>query len=71
MYKRICVTDVFCSGFYPPSDTIVYDEDSEGAGNANLFTRLCSQWEDASRLPDHLNVRKVTVRLGMKQYNLI
>uniref|UniRef100_A0A914UTB8 Epimerase family protein SDR39U1 n=1 Tax=Plectus sambesii TaxID=2011161 RepID=A0A914UTB8_9BILA len=52
-------------GFYPPSNSIDYDENSKGGGDSNLFTRLCSEWEAAGRLPEDLNVRKVTVRLGL------
>ncbi|KAM4810326.1 epimerase family protein SDR39U1 [Rhinophrynus dorsalis] len=38
-------------GYYPPSETIQYSEDSPG-GNADFLSRLVRDWEEAAQLPD-------------------
>ena len=50
-------------GFYPPSPTKEYTEESEG-GN-DFFSNLCRDWEKASNLPPELGVRNVIIRSGV------
>ncbi|XP_033626771.1 epimerase family protein SDR39U1-like isoform X2 [Asterias rubens] len=52
-------------GYYAPSLTDEYTEDSHG-GHANELARLCAAWEESSILPEtHDHVRHVTVRIGL------
>ncbi|KFM67311.1 hypothetical protein X975_10040, partial [Stegodyphus mimosarum] len=51
-------------GFYKASETETYTEDSTG-GNHDYFSQLCSSWEEASLLPDDVNVRRFIVRSGV------
>ncbi|XP_015915968.1 epimerase family protein SDR39U1 [Parasteatoda tepidariorum] len=51
-------------GFYPPSKTETYTEESPGCSE-DYFSQLCSDWEAASVLPPHLNVRRFVVRSGV------
>jgi len=51
-------------GFYKPSETASYTEESDG-GNHDYLSRLCSNWEEASQLPAHLNVRHFVIRSGV------
>ncbi|XP_041031379.1 epimerase family protein SDR39U1, partial [Carcharodon carcharias] len=53
-------------GFYQPSLTVEYDEDSPG-GDADFFSRLVRDWEGAARLPEHTAqlVRQAVVRSGV------
>ena len=50
-------------GFYPPSQTAEYDEDSPG-GDFDFLSKLCTDWEAAAKLPSDTNVRTVTIRSG-------
>jgi len=59
----ICASAV---GYYPPSRTAVYTEDSVVAQNDNFLSRLSVDWENASHLPESVkDVRQVTIRLGV------
>lgn len=58
--KNISVNVV---GFYKPSETETYTEESEG-GNHDYFSRLCSNWEGSSELPANLGVRHFIIRSG-------
>ncbi|XP_074646301.1 epimerase family protein SDR39U1-like [Tubulanus polymorphus] len=52
-------------GYYEPSETAEYTEDSEG-GNFDFLSMLCKDWEDAAKLPPNIgDVRQVTVRVGV------
>ncbi|KAM5194506.1 epimerase family protein SDR39U1 [Mantella aurantiaca] len=54
-------------GYYPPSQTKQYTEDSPG-GDADFLSRLVKDWEDAAQLPldDDKPVTQLTkVRLGV------
>jgi len=51
-------------GYYEPSETMTYTEDSPG-GNHDYFSRLCFNWEEASMLPSTPNVRRFIVRSGV------
>lgn len=51
-------------GFYQPSETTTNTEESHG-GDHDYFSRLCSSWEEASELPDNLNVRQFIIRSGV------
>ena len=50
-------------GFYPPSPTKEYTEDSEGGDD--FMAKLCKDWEKASYLPPELGVRNVIIRSGV------
>lgn len=55
--------DVFV-GYYPPSRTETYDEDSLG-GSGSFLTELCTHCEKAAMLPSEISaVRHVIVRVG-------
>lgn len=51
-------------GYYPPSDTVEYTEDSPPS-SADTLTRLCNDWEDSAKLPDDCETRLVTIRIGV------
>ncbi|XP_022106682.1 epimerase family protein SDR39U1-like [Acanthaster planci] len=52
-------------GYYPPSLTAEYTEDSPG-GDADFLSRLCTVWENSAKLPDsHSHVKQVIVRTGV------
>jgi len=51
-------------GYYAASETAEYTEESSG-GDFDFFSNLCTQWEDASQLPEDINVRRVIIRLGI------
>lgn len=57
---------LFQIGFYPPSETAEYTEDSPGGDDTDVFTNLCHSWEAAGELPDSVAVRRVVLRLGEK-----
>ena len=50
------------AGFYEPSETAEYTEESAG-GEADYMGRLCTAWEEAARMDD-TNVRSVIIRSG-------
>ncbi|XP_077983027.1 epimerase family protein SDR39U1-like [Glandiceps talaboti] len=49
-------------GYYKPSSTAEYDEDSQG-GDFDFFSKLSQDWEDVGRLAK--DVRHVVVRTGV------
>ncbi|ODN02382.1 Epimerase family protein SDR39U1 [Orchesella cincta] len=53
-------------GYYKPSDTEEYTEDSPG-GDFDFLSRLAKDWEDASKLPSSCSssVRRVIIRSGI------
>eukprot|EP00123_Amoebidium_parasiticum_P011663 comp20840_c0_seq1/m.27541 comp20840_c0_seq1/g.27541 ORF comp20840_c0_seq1/g.27541 comp20840_c0_seq1/m.27541 type:complete len:239 (-) comp20840_c0_seq1:156-872(-) len=51
-------------GFYKPSETAVYTEESAG-GDFDFMSRLCSDWEASARLPPNTATRQVVMRLGV------
>lgn len=53
------------TGYYQPSLTAEYDEDSPG-GDFNFFTNLVTKWEAAAKLPGD-STRQVVVRSGENQ----
>ncbi|XP_037085747.1 epimerase family protein SDR39U1-like isoform X2 [Pollicipes pollicipes] len=50
-------------GYYEPSETAEYTEESPG-GDADFMARLCTEWEEAARLDDPA-VRTAIVRSGV------
>uniref|UniRef100_T1J546 DUF1731 domain-containing protein n=1 Tax=Strigamia maritima TaxID=126957 RepID=T1J546_STRMM len=50
-------------GYYKPSLTEEYTEDSQG-GNFDYFSRLCTDWENAAKLSG-TTTRRVTIRSGV------
>lgn len=52
-------------GYYPPSETAVYTEQSN-PGGGDYLSDLCIEWEAAAELTKELNVRQVPVRTGLK-----
>lgn len=53
-------------GYYPYSDSVVYNEDSKvKPDELNFFGRLVHDWEAAATLPKDLGVRNVFVRSGV------
>lgn len=51
-------------GYYPPSDTKEYTEDSPPS-SADALTTLCADWENSAKLPDGCDTRLVTLRIGV------
>ena len=51
-------------GYYPPSDTVEYTEDSPPS-SANELTRLCNDWENSAELPEGCKTRLVKLRIGV------
>lgn len=51
-------------GYYPPSDTKEYTEDSPPS-SADALTTLCADWENSAKLPDGCKTRLVTLRIGV------
>lgn len=51
-------------GFYPPSKTVEYTEDSKPKPT-DYFSKLCQSWEDAGNLPDSCPTRRVIIRCGV------
>ncbi|XP_074603783.1 epimerase family protein SDR39U1 [Brevipalpus obovatus] len=51
-------------GYYPPSETAVYDEESK-PDSSDFFSKLCQDWEDASKLNDKCPTRRVIIRSGV------
>lgn len=51
-------------GYYPPSDTTEYTEDSPPS-SADALTTLCADWEKSAKLPDGCKTRLVTLRIGV------
>lgn len=51
-------------GYYPPSDTKEYTEDSPPS-SADVLTTLCADWENSAKLPDGCETRLVTLRIGV------
>jgi len=51
-------------GYYPPSTTAEYTEDSVG-GEGNDLADLCKDWEASAQLPTDSPTRLVTVRIGL------
>jgi len=51
-------------GYYPPSDTVEYTEDSPPS-SANELTRLCIDWENSAELPEGCKTRLVKLRIGV------
>ncbi|GFY51191.1 hypothetical protein TNIN_406901 [Trichonephila inaurata madagascariensis] len=52
-------------GYYKPSETETYTEESVGGGNHDFFTKLAADWEEASTLPPTSRVRRFIVRSGV------
>ena len=51
-------------GYYPTSETAVYDEESPG-GIDEYFSLLAKEWEESAKLPDNcVDVRQAVVRIG-------
>lgn len=55
---------IFILGYYPPSDTAEYTEDSPRS-SADALTTLCADWEKSAKLPDGCKTRLVTLRIGV------
>lgn len=51
-------------GYYPPSDTKEYTEDSPPS-SADALTTLCADWENSAKLPAGCETRLVTLRIGV------
>lgn len=51
-------------GYYPPSETVEYTEDSPPS-SANELTRLCNDWENSAELPEGCKTRLVKFRIGV------
>lgn len=51
-------------GYYPPSDTAEYTEDSPPS-SADALATLCADWEKSAKLPDGCKTRLVTLRIGV------
>lgn len=51
-------------GFYKPSRTATYTEESAG-GDFDFLSRLCTEWEAASTAATQAGIRTVTVRSGV------
>nr|CAG4638503.1 EOG090X07KR [Cyclestheria hislopi] len=51
-------------GYYPPSLTKEYTEETEG-GTGDYFASLCHDWEAAAQLPSDVDTRQVIIRTGI------
>jgi len=51
-------------GYYPPSESVVYDEDSQCAPS-NFIEQLVHDWEAAAALPESSTTRLVKLRIGV------
>jgi len=51
-------------GYYPPSETAVYDENSI-CPPSNFIEQLVNDWEDAAALPETTHTRLVKLRIGV------
>lgn len=51
-------------GFYPPSQSIEYNEDSKPK-SADFFSKLCIDWENAGNLSPSKSTRRVIIRSGV------
>lgn len=51
-------------GYYPPSVSVEYDEDSHPE-KSDFFSELCESWENAGRLADNCATRRVIIRSGV------
>ncbi|KAK2164053.1 hypothetical protein LSH36_69g01031 [Paralvinella palmiformis] len=51
-------------GYYRPSQTAEYTEESPG-GDFDYLSRLCTDWEQAAKLVADINVRQAVVRIGL------
>ena len=58
-----CIDSVHV-GYYPPSETVAYTEDTPPS-DANELTRLCKDWEESAKLPENCPTRLVTARIGV------
>ncbi|KAL4234543.1 hypothetical protein ACF0H5_006186 [Mactra antiquata] len=56
----VCMSGV---GYYPPSKTASYDENSSGGDD--WIGRLAAEWEEAGKLSDNVNTRHVIIRSGV------
>jgi len=53
-------------GYYPPSPTLTYDEDSQPAASDDYWSAFTQEWEAAGELPESCSdVRRVVVRSGV------
>ena len=52
-------------GYYPPSETVEYTEDSPPSSAGDPLTSLCNDWENSAKLPDDCKTRLVTMRIGV------
>lgn len=57
---KLSINETFI-GYYPPSETIKYDENSVG-GKGDFLAELCTKWENAA-ITDS-SVRHAVVRIG-------
>lgn len=53
---------MLCPGYYRPSHSAEYTEDSPG-GDFDFFSRLVTRWEAAAKIPSDAT-RQVVVRSG-------
>ena len=61
-FPHTCLFLLILSGFYPPSPTAEYTEDS--AAGQDFFSTLCQDVEAASELPADSGVRQAIIRVG-------
>ena len=62
------VTDRLFTGYYKPSATDVYTEDSAG-GDFDFMSKMVSDWEAAGKSVTATNVRHTIVRIGERKAN--
>ncbi|CAH8615542.1 unnamed protein product, partial [Dicrocoelium dendriticum] len=51
-------------GFYPPSLNVSYTE-SQRFQDYGVIGRLVKEWEDAAKIPEHLNIQNYQLRFGV------
>ena len=57
-------------GYYPPSDSKEYTEESQ-EGKGDFLANLCTEWEEAAQLPQDCETREVVVRIGRLIYTIV
>ena len=58
------------SGYYAPSETAEYTEDSPGGSDKYFLAKLSKDVETSAKLPENSQTRSVILRIG-KQLSLI
>jgi hypothetical protein len=64
MYLYVFTYTVLLTGYYPPSATTEYTEDTPPS-DKDALSRLCRDWEASATLPESSKTRLATIRIGL------